>query len=81
MPTVLREGPYRIYFYSHEPGEPAHVHVDRDSSSAKIWLLGSRLANNYGFSASELKKIGSIVRKNQQELWEAWNDYFSEHRG
>jgi hypothetical protein len=22
MPTVLREGPYRFYWYSHEPGEP-----------------------------------------------------------
>ena len=81
MPTVLREGPYRVYFYSHEPDEPAHVHVDRDNASAKIWLLGPRLAKNHGFSVSELKKIGSIVRKNQQALWEAWNDYFSEHRG
>jgi hypothetical protein len=25
MPNVLRTGPYRIYFYSHEPNEPAHV--------------------------------------------------------
>jgi hypothetical protein len=31
VPTVLRTGPYRFYFYSHEPNEPAHVHVDRDS--------------------------------------------------
>lgn len=30
MPTVLRVGPYQIYFYSHEPNEPPHVHIDRD---------------------------------------------------
>ena len=36
MPTVLRIGPYRFYFYSHEPNEPPHIHVDRDDLSAKI---------------------------------------------
>lgn len=29
MPTVLRSGPYRVYFFSHDPNEPPHVHVDR----------------------------------------------------
>ena len=38
VPTVLRSGPYRFYFYSHEPNEPPHVHVDRDDDSAKFWL-------------------------------------------
>ena len=38
MPTVLRAGPYRFDFYSHEPNEPPHVHVDRDELSAKFWL-------------------------------------------
>ncbi|MGA7878350.1 MAG: DUF4160 domain-containing protein, partial [Desulfoferrobacter sp.] len=33
-PVVLRSGPYRFYFYSHEPDEPPHVHVDRDEQSA-----------------------------------------------
>jgi hypothetical protein len=30
-------GPYRLYFHSHEPNEPPHVHVDRDDQSAKFW--------------------------------------------
>ena len=29
-PAVLRTGPFRFYFHSHEPNEPPHVHVDRD---------------------------------------------------
>ena len=29
MPTVLRVRGFRFYFYSHEPNEPPHVHVDR----------------------------------------------------
>ncbi len=53
MPTVLRSGPYRFYFYSHEPDEPPHVHVDRDDLSAKFWLNPIRLASNLGFRAHE----------------------------
>jgi len=41
MPTVLRSGPYRFYFYSHEPNEPPHVHVDRDDQSAKFCSIRS----------------------------------------
>ncbi|GAA0492800.1 MULTISPECIES: DUF4160 domain-containing protein [Tatumella] len=38
MPTVFRIGAYRFYFYSHEPNEPAHVHIDKGNATAKIWL-------------------------------------------
>jgi hypothetical protein len=34
MPTILRVDGLRFYFYSHEPNEPAHVHVDRGGASA-----------------------------------------------
>ena len=33
-----KTGPYRIYFYSHEPNESPHVHIDRDNDSCKFWL-------------------------------------------
>ncbi len=55
MPTVLRLGPYKFYFYSHEPNEPAHIHVDRDKNSAKIWLEPVSLARNVGFRSYELR--------------------------
>lgn len=80
-PTVLREGPYRFYFYSHEPNEPPHVHVDRDDHSAKFWLETVALAYNLGFSDKELGKIESILRDHQQDLLEAWNDYFGTEPG
>jgi hypothetical protein len=38
MPTVLRWGPYRAFFYSNEGGEPAHVHVRAGDKEAKFWL-------------------------------------------
>jgi hypothetical protein len=76
MPTVLRSGPFRFYFYSHEPNEPAHVHVDRDDDSAKFWLQPISLARNLGFRGHELREIERIISDNQQELMEAWNGRF-----
>jgi len=38
MPTVLRAGPYRFFFYSSDAAEPPHVHVERDENTAKFWL-------------------------------------------
>ena len=76
MPTVLRTGPYRFYFYSHEPNEPRHIHVDRDDLSAKFWLEPVALAVNFGFSAVELHRVESIIEANQAGLIEAWNGHF-----
>ncbi len=38
MPTILRIGPYRFFFYSNEKGEPSHIHVQRERFLAKFWL-------------------------------------------
>ena len=81
MPTVLRSGPYRVYFYSHEPNEPPHVHVDRDDLSAKFWLDPIGLARNLGFSAHELGTIERMLTNHQQELLEAWNERFGNQAG
>jgi hypothetical protein len=76
MPTVLRSGPYRFYFWSHELNEPPHVHVDRDDKSAKFWLEPIALARNIGFRAHELRTIQAIVADHSADFLEAWNGYF-----
>jgi hypothetical protein len=76
MPTVLRIGPYRFYFYSHEPNEPAHIHVDRDVLSAKFWLSPVGLAQNLGFNARELNRLHTLVTEHRGEFVEAWNGHF-----
>lgn len=81
MPTVLRVGPYRFYFYSHETTEPPHVHVDRDALSAKFWLEPASLARNLGFSAVELRRVQSLVVEHRQMLLDAWYGYFGTGRG
>ena len=56
MPTVLRLGPYRFFFFSNENGEPAHIHVQRERALAKFWLRPVALASSTGFSAAELSR-------------------------
>ena len=76
MPTVLRWGPYRAFFYSNERGEPAHVHVRAGNKEAKFWLHDLTVAVNIRFRAHELNAIVRHLRTHQDELLEAWDDHF-----
>lgn len=76
MPTVRIIGPYRFYFYSHEPNEPPHIHVDREAFSAKFWLKEISLANNLGFPQKELNKLHELVTKHQTQFLGKWYEYF-----
>ena len=76
VPTILMVGPYRVYFYSHEPNEPPHVHVDRDDESAKFWLDPVALARNLGFGPVELRRVHRLVAENRNFLLEKWYERF-----
>ena len=76
MPTVLRIGAFRFYFYSHEPNEPSHVHVDRGDATIKIWLDPVEVAKSRGFRAHEIGGIVAMVEENRTLLTEAWHEYF-----
>jgi len=76
MPTVLRHGPYAFVFFSSDQSEPMHIHVKRDDAIAKYWLQPISLAKCRGFKESELRKVEKLVERFQQQLVEAWHDYF-----
>ena len=76
MPTVLRVGPYRFFFYASDRHEPPHVNVERDEKVAKFWLEPIRLRRSGGFSRSEIGRIQRLVRAHHGRLLEAWNAYF-----
>jgi hypothetical protein len=78
MPTVLRAGPYRLFFYSGDRDEPRHVHVERDASRAKFWLDPVRLAESGGFSRAEIRGVEALVRDNAVQLSRAWDEHFTE---
>lgn len=78
MPTVLRVGPYRFFFYAGDREEPPHVHVERDDCEAKFWLGPPRLERNGGFTRKELKKIEKIIEEHQEELMARWDAFFGQ---
>ena len=78
MPTVLRAGGYRFFFYSSDRSEPAHIHVEQAGRTAKVWLCPIRLDSSHGFSRSELGKVVDTVTENQHRLLEGWNEFFSD---
>ena len=74
MPTVLRVKGYRIGFYSSEPDEPAHVHVQKAGREAKFWLGPVQLSWNKGFREAELWEIARKLATHEAKLIEAWNE-------
>lgn len=78
MPTVLKLGPYRFFFYAGDRNEPPHVHIERDGNIAKFWLKPVRLQSSGGFQRVEIARLSTMVTEYQTELLEAWNAYFND---
>lgn len=78
MPTVLRIGPYRFFFYAGDRNEPVHVHVEREKHKAKFWLDPVRLAQSGGFRSHELNRLQRLVQENERLFLEKWDEYFNE---
>lgn len=76
MPTLLRIGPYRFFFYSNESGEPPHIHIQRERCLAKFWLAPVSLGRSSGFAAVELAKLNGVVEAHAPFLLESWHEYF-----
>lgn len=78
MPTVMRVGPYRLFFYSGDRNERPHVHVERDGCVAKYWLTPVRLAKAGGFHRAELTRLHQLIDDNRASLIEGWNEHFGQ---
>lgn len=76
MPTVHRQQGYRFYFFSNEPNEPAHVHIDKGDATIKVWLDSLDVAKSRGFRAHEISGIISMVAEHQAMLQEKWDEHF-----
>ena len=78
MSTVLRDGPYRFFFYSSDRSEPPHIHVERDDCEAKFWLDPVRLERSRGFAPKQVNQIQAIIEGSRQNLLDRWNEYFND---
>jgi len=77
MPTTLRIGPYRFFFYAGDRDEPPHIHIERDNHTAKFWLDPVRIQNSGGFSRNEIRRIQKLVEENREDLLRSWDEYFN----
>jgi hypothetical protein len=79
VPVAFRYRGFRFFFYSNEgsPREQPHVHVEKDDTEAKFWLVPEiKLAYNDGFDARALRVLLEIIEANKDRIERAWNEYF-----
>jgi hypothetical protein len=76
MPTILRIGSYRFFFYSAEH-LPTHVHVEHGENVAKFELEPVRLVMNRGFRGSEVTRLRAMVIEHRDLFRESWHEFFS----
>jgi len=78
MPTIMREGPYRFFFYSDEgdPREPPHIHAASAGKVAKFWLDPVEFASSNRLRAHEIRDLGKLVERHRNMFLEAWRAHF-----
>jgi hypothetical protein len=78
MPTALRVGRFRFFFYSSDKDEPVRVHVEVAGDVAKFWLEPVKLERSGRMEPRDLRMAQGIVEEHQEELVEAWHAYFQD---
>ncbi len=61
MPTVLRAGPYRFFFYAGDSVEPPIF----TCNLATFWLEPIRLQRSDGFARVEIGRMQKLVARHQ----------------
>ncbi len=75
-PTVLRDGAYRLFFFSREERR-LHIHVSHPTGEAKFWIEpGIEVAANYGLTAQRLAKSLRLIEEHEDEIRAAWRRRF-----
>ena len=75
-PTVLRDGPFRLFFFSREESR-IHVHVAHPDGEAKFWLTPEiSLATYVGLTQQQLSEAQKVVTLHLEEIINAWNAHF-----
>ena len=78
MPTLLRDGPFRFFFYLGDRNEPPHVHVQRDNQIAKFWLDPVTLERSGGMRRSDIHWVERIIEENQASFLREWDVRFND---
>ncbi len=76
VPTILRIGALRFFFFSNEGTEPPHIHVETGDGHAKFWLDPVTLDYSTGVKSADLKRARLLVVQHVTELKERWHEHF-----
>lgn len=75
-PTVVKEGAFRLFFFSREESR-LHVHVNHTDGEAKFWLEPAvELAQNFGLTAKQLREAEELVRRHENRIRSSWQQHF-----
>ncbi|GHT33286.1 hypothetical protein FACS189434_07030 [Bacteroidia bacterium] len=67
-PTFKTDGTTRYSIFSNEENR-MHIHIYQNNKQAKVWLEPIvELAENKGFSTTELNKIIKTVKENEDDF-------------
>jgi hypothetical protein len=76
-PTIVRDGPFRLFFFSREEFR-IHVHVAHSDGEAKFWLTPDvTLATSTGLTPRQLNEAKLVVQVHLKEINDAWIHHFS----
>ncbi len=76
-PTIVRDGPFRLFFFSREESR-IHVHVAHSDGEAKFWLTPDvTLATSTGLTPRQLNEAKLVVQTHLKEINDAWIHHFS----
>jgi hypothetical protein len=78
MPTILRVGGHRFFFFSNEGSEPPYIHVEKAENYAKFWLEPIALARSIGYNAKELRELRELTEEHKNLFVKRWYEYFSD---
>jgi hypothetical protein len=81
MPSLFRFGPYLLFFWTGENGEPVHVHVavkrpTKDATKIRPTRSGGcKLAHNKGeIPARDLRDLMQFVAANHAYICDRWQE-------
>jgi len=83
MPTIFFKFGFRFYFVSYDCREPPHVHVGDDVKKiCKYWLKDKKtlLANNSGFTKTELSKIEKVIIEDYSKILRTFNEFCKNYK-
>ena len=76
MPTLLIWRGHKFRFYASDGPEPPHVHIVKDSKSAKVWLRSMEIEYLQGYSEREMRELMAVIAENRNAWIGVWNDFF-----